>query len=152
MIFNGKEIRVLSGAIIVFQNIPLSRTPKRKLSEAEDECLEKLFYRIMALAESEYKKIGAVSLADVRPENPTESGTIRKRLSVTLNISFSEAEVRLVSEAVDIYIAEAEARGDGKSMNVYYSGDMYGLDTDDFKRVSERIRAEMNSSPGTEAF
>ena len=146
MIFNGKEIRVLSGAIIVFQNIPLSRTPKRKLSEAEDECLEKLFDRIMALAESEYERIGAVNLSDVSPGNPTESHTIRKRLSVSLNFSFSETELRLVSEALDIYIAEAEARGDGKSMNVYYSGDMYGLDTDDFKRVSERIWTERNNS------
>ena len=142
MIFNGKEIRVLSGAIIVFLDIPLSRMPKRKISEAEYGCSRNLFDRIMTLAQNEYEKIGAMSWANVRPENPTESETIRKRLSVTLNLPFSGEEMRLVSEAVDVYIAEAEARGDGKSMNVYYSGDMYGLDTDDFKRLSERIRTE----------
>ena len=146
MIFDGKEIHVLAGAVIVFQHIPLSRTPKRKLSEAEDECLKELLDRVMILTDSEYGRIGAGSVEGIRPADIPGSDTIRKRLSVSLNLPLSEEEKRLVSESLDIYIAEAEARGDGKSMNVYHGGDMYGLDTDDFRRLSERIRVEINSS------
>ncbi len=142
MLLNGKEIHVITSAIIIFQDIPLSKTYRKKLTEEEDEILDNLYDKVSDFIEKEYKKIGADSLENIKPENLPDSDVIRKRISIILNIPFSKIERELIDEALDIYIAEAESCKDGKSMNVYHGGDMYGLDTGDFIKLSKRLKEE----------
>ena len=131
MILNGKEIQVLLGVVIVFQEIPLSHTVKRKLSESEDNCLETLLNKLINAAENEYKKVEA--------ENYIDKSTIERRLDINVTWSFTEAEVTLLKEAFKIYIDESKARKDGTSLNVYYGGDQYQLDLPDFETMYNRF-------------
>lgn len=129
MILNGKEIRVLLGAITVFQHIPLSLTKKRKLTEAEDSILSCVFDTIITSIEKEYHKF----------ENEKNNYVIEieKRLSINLDYSFSKIEIRLIQEAIEVCIAESETRQDN-SINDYFNGDQYGIDIDDFRGLFKR--------------
>ncbi len=138
MILNGKEIRVVLGAITVFQHIPLSRTAKRRLSESEENCLSALFDELMTSIENEYQKF--------ENKNTDNNIDVAKRLSTSLNVSFSNIEVQLIQEANKVCIDESEARNDN-SINDYFNGDQYGINIHDFKNLYKRIREAKAERP-----
>ena len=139
MILNGKEIRTALGAITVFQDIPLSHTKKRALSESEDNLLSSMFNTIMTKSENEYKKF----------KTSSNCITIKNRLSIKLDFLFSNREIKLLKEAVDVCIAESEMRQDC-SINDYFNGDQYDICIDDFINLSIFLQKQGASFLGPE--
>ncbi len=134
MILSGKKVRVLTGALMVFESIPFTRTEKRKLSRAEERCLDRIFDEVMSVAEAEYTEIGA---------GPDDEGDymvkVKKRLTVSLSREFTTEELKLATEAAAACIAEF---GDDKSINVYFGGYEYGIVPADFRKLLADLKSE----------
>ena len=133
MKLNGIDLRVLPGAVMVYCLTPLRHVPSPSLNDAEQQTLIQLSDRVTDARESAYK----LTKAD---EQRHRGDVISARLSVSLDLTFSEAERELLGRALEACAIEMEHGGD---VNIHFNGDEYGVNPAAFRDLAARLQAEV---------
>lgn len=129
MRLSGRDLRVLPGVVMVLMYIPLPLAKNRRPT-AEEECtLEDLLDRFTSARELVYDQLE-------KETGPSRQELIQHRLQTSLDWGLSSEEMRLVGEALDLCIHEAESDRD---VNVYFNGDEYGVTVQDMYSLRDRL-------------
>ena len=135
MKLNGKELRLIPGAIMVYLCVPLHHARRDGEVLSEDKVvLDKLDKRISIASEDAYRphlKQG-MSWAEM----------VEVYLKASLDFEFTHKEKQALARALDACAVELEVDPEA-DVNINFSGDGYGIRREDFVEMRKRLLGEV---------
>lgn len=133
MILDGRELRLVHGAIMVYLGVPL-HFAVRDRDPVLEGVLDDLARRIHLAREKAYWPEGA--------ERPTSwAKVVERHLNTKLSWRFTVQEREALGKALDA--CAEELRMDPKAdVNICFNGDEYGIRREDFLEMRRRLLEE----------
>ncbi len=136
MKLNGRELKVIRGAIMVYLYCPLYHAAREaEESLAKDEIVLRALKTRMESRSEAFARPGSTGGMSW-PE------FVKRQLAVELEWEFADEERRTLRRALDACATELE-NNPRADVNIHFSCDDYGIRREHFEQLSRRLREEL---------